>query len=349
VRRAAALVLVFSDDGPVIWNFLLKHSFVCSPASLDVLSSASRWLPLSALADTLPGVRGSSVARELQRLIELGALVVAGTELAGQDEEYQERWEWGVTAGLYHFSVRNERFADDVETRMVLAERTARVTSPKLTAEVGTDHIPLERVSTPLLELMWSRRSRRLFAELPVTLRQLACCLFSGLGVTGTVEQPLLGPMPLTMTPSGGARNPYEAYVYAQRVDGLARGIYHYAAREHALTPVPQADEPPPASYLLSGQHWADSAAAVVFLVANYERTMWKYGHPNAYKVVQIEAGHIVQNMLLTATYEGLAGTPTAALQEDAIEQVLGEQDLCHSAVYAVVLGTPQLAGKLRL
>ena len=37
------------------------------------------------------------------------------------------------------------------------------------------------------------------------------------------------------MTPSGGARNPYEAYVYVRNVEQLAPGMYHYSAAENSL------------------------------------------------------------------------------------------------------------------
>ena len=43
------------------------------------------------------------------------------------------------------------------------------------------------------------------------------------------------------MTPSGGARNPYEAYVFARKVDGLEAGIYHYSALDHDLAKVSDA------------------------------------------------------------------------------------------------------------
>jgi hypothetical protein len=41
--------------------------------------------------------------------------------------------------------------------------------------------------------------------------------------------------LPLKMTPSGGARNPYEAYVYALNVEGLPFGVYHYSAIDNTL------------------------------------------------------------------------------------------------------------------
>ena len=59
------------------------------------------------------------------------------------------------------------------------------------------------------------------------------------------------------MTPSGGARNPYEAYVFARNVEGLEPGIYHYSALEHSLARVSAAT--PALSDLVGGQEWADT------------------------------------------------------------------------------------------
>ncbi len=50
-----------------------------------------------------------------------------------------------------------------------------------------------------------------------------------------SIEDKDFGKLPLAMTPSGGARNPFELYVYAARVDGLKPGFYHYGALAHDL------------------------------------------------------------------------------------------------------------------
>ena len=99
--------------------------------------------------------------------------------------------------------------------------------------------------------------------------------------------------------------------------------------------------EPPPFSELLGGQEWFDDAAAVIFLVACFERTAWKYTHPTGYRVVLMEAGHIGQNLLLAAADAGLAAAPTAAIHDGVVEGLLGLEPPLRSAVYAVALGPP--------
>jgi SagB-type dehydrogenase family enzyme len=185
-----------------------------------------------------------------------------------------------------------------------------------------------------------ARRTQRTFRRAPIKLQALANCLSVGLQITGFVEYPIFGRLPRKPTPSPGARNPFEAYVYCLRVDALERGFYHYSALEHSLGLLGSESLPEPHD-LLGGQLWTDDAAAIVFLVADYDRMMWKYAHALSYRVVLIEAGHIAQNMLLAATSANLATAITAAVCDSLAEHTLGLTSITQSAMYAVLIGVP--------
>src|SRR5262249_36781366 len=79
--------------------------------------------------------------------------------------------------------------------------------------------------------------------------------------------------------------------------------------------------------------------AAVVFLCAVFERSMYKYPHPTGYRVVLMEAGHIAQNLLLAATAHDLAAAPTCAISDRAVEELLGLDRVGQAALHAVALG----------
>jgi SagB-type dehydrogenase family enzyme len=176
-------------------------------------------------------------------------------------------------------------------------------------------------------------------------LSQLSDCLFAGLGITGETEN-CVGALPLSMTPSGGARNPYEAYVYARAVEGLQAGLYHYSAYDHTLARLDYCDALPMPSEFLGGQEWADEMPCVVILCALFERTMWKYDDANAYRVVLIEAGHIGQNFMLAATRHGLSACPSAALNHSAINRFIGgPRKFTHAPIYALTLAKPAIEG----
>jgi SagB-type dehydrogenase family enzyme len=191
-----------------------------------------------------------------------------------------------------------------------------------------------------IFSVMRNRRSERRFAATPITKQQLADCIFAGVGITGFVTVPVMGQLPLKMTPSGGARNPYEAFVYVRNVRSLARGIYHYSSLENSLGLVNSKRLSQP-RYMLGNQDWANDAAAIIFLVAHFERTMWKYSTPNAYRVVLIEAGHIGQNIALAATALGLASAPTCAIHDSIVEKNLQLHSITQSVVYALAVGRP--------
>ncbi len=225
----------------------------------------------------------------------------------------------------------------------VLAERVAVVPQVPLfaTNEAYADVVPLPSPRCDdMFGVMRARRSYRGFGEGPVTLEQLGDCLFSGLGITAFIDTLIPGAdkLPLKMTPSAGARNPYEGYVYVRRVVGLRPGVYHYSGLENSLGLVQDTYQPSVAE-VLAGQPWFDGAAAVILLVADFERTMWKYPHPTGYRVVVIEAGHIAQNILLAATANGLASAPTCALSDSVAERLLGLDALTSSVMYTISIG----------
>jgi SagB-type dehydrogenase family enzyme len=143
------------------------------------------------------------------------------------------------------------------------------------------------------------------------------------------------------MTPSGGARNPYDAVVYVREVSSLSPGLYRYSPFSHSLIKFSNGVLPSIVD-ILGGQAWADDAAAVVFLIAQFERTMWKYPHPGAYRVVMMEAGHIAQNMVLVATKNQVKSVTTAAINDELAEKTFAISSITQSVCYAVALGMPR-------
>ena len=80
-------------------------------------------------------------------------------------------------------------------------------------------------------DLLEIRRSERVFDKsTPVTKKQLAFLLWSIQGI-----QEIRGESYATLrpVPSGGARHPFETYFFANNVEGLDKGIYHYLPHEH--------------------------------------------------------------------------------------------------------------------
>jgi len=113
------------------------------------------------------------------------------------------------------------------------------------------------------------RRTRREFSQKELSFEALSKLLFYTWGVTGFLEIPVLGRLPLKTSPSAGARHPVEAYLLGMRIEGLEPGLYHYGARAHCLERLRMMrNVPDKAGQFCVGQRWAREAAALFIMTA---------------------------------------------------------------------------------
>lgn len=337
-RLRAARTLVFSFEGESLlgFNFLTKQEFECDADLLRFLAARSEWVAEDDLAGEDEGL-SAEVARSL---VEAGALVYEESEAAAREATYASSWKWGLPTALMHFCLDGASFVPLEESGRRQMEKQKTEKSPDLwqtNQHLGdVQKLPMPDLEDGQLALMAQRRTVRGAGGL-VALGELADCLFAGLGITGETEN-CVGPLPLSMTPSGGARNPFEAYVFCRAVSGLAPGIYHYSAAEHSLGRV-GTQGCPELETLIGGQDWVRGMPALVMLVGKMERPMWKYEDGNAYRVMLIEAGHIGQNVMLAATGHGLTACPTGAISHEAVRRSLDLCPVMDAPLYALALG----------
>ena len=335
-RASSALAFGLSEEGIVGFNFLQKSAFLGNGQLLELLAINTN----SHNCEQLDMV-------DTERFLELGALVAEASSQDRLEQEFSEKWAWGLPAALFHFSVQGNDFESLEQGEEKQRESAEKYGFPDLymTNKGLQSIVALESVrdKTAQLALMARRRSLREPSGAAVSLQALSGILFSGMGITQTIHN-AVAELPLSMTPSGGGRNPYEAYVVARKVEGLEPGIYHYSAFEHTLGRL-HSELPAQLSQTVGDQEWANDMSCIIVLAAFFERTMWKYDDPNAYRVVLIEAGHIGQNMLLMATEQGLGACPTAALSHellfDALE--LPSRITC-APIYAIAVGALPVA-----
>jgi SagB-type dehydrogenase family enzyme len=160
-----------------------------------------------------------------------------------------------------------------------------------------------------LEEALLERRSVRDFTPEELTLEEISQLLWAAQGVTASWGG--------RTAPSAGALYPLE--VYAATPDGLS----HYLPDGHRAEIVSTADLRGALSRAAGGQA-AVADAPVVFVVAAVPaRTEAKYGE-RAERYVQLEAGHVAQNMLLQAVALGLGGVPIGAFADEEVARLLG-------------------------
>jgi SagB-type dehydrogenase family enzyme len=175
-----------------------------------------------------------------------------------------------------------------------------------------------------------NRRSAREPRGAPLSLEHLATLLHAAYGVTCEA------PQPLRTVPSGGALYPLELYVVANAVRGLAARLYHFDPLRHALEKL---GSPRAAGTLEDAFVYPEfaGASAVVAVTALFWRTRFKYGL-RGYRFALLEAGHVVQNLLLTATALGLAAIPIGGYYDARLERLLGVDGVNEAALYCAAI-----------
>lgn len=343
-RRSSTLAVSLDAGQIIVHNFLSGDKFACSAECLGFLSALDRWKTAEAVFRHFPHSDGKGFKKDVTKLLELKAILIKGTPEAALDDVYRRQWQWGVSAGLFHFSVRNTRFITGSNAREFVRKRKAWRKSPPVTqSNSGLRRVialPATDISTEPFALMQRRRSRRKFDNSFIPQQMLADCLYAGNGIIEFVEDKDFGRLPLAMTPSGGARNPFELYAYVSHVEGLAPGFYHYDAVRHTLGLVRAGRVD--VQEMLATQKWPSGAAAIIFLAAHFPRTMWKYQTPIAYRVVAMEAGFIGQNIALAATHFGLSAVPSGAFNDSLLGDYLKIPAVETAVLLSMSIGKPK-------
>lgn len=206
---------------------------------------------------------------------------------------------------------------------------------------------PLEK---HLVETLCKRRSHREFSSGQLPLSSLATLLGWSSGPRGLDQEPPLpvvgqSPVGPRTYPSGGALYPVELLVWPLFVEGLDPSrCYYYQILANRLLPLTPSDGRN-VRECLNAEHGVKDASALLLLFVDFTRTSFeKYG-PKTYRLALLEAGHIGQNFLLTATALGLAGIPLCGFQDDAISTISGLQFPHQAVVYAIAIGSQMSQG----
>jgi SagB-type dehydrogenase family enzyme len=159
-----------------------------------------------------------------------------------------------------------------------------------------------------LEQALLERRSVRGFTAEELTLQELSQLLWAAQGVTASWGG--------RTAPSAGALYPLEVYA------ATPEGLYHYLPKGHRAEIVSTSDLRAALSAAAGGQEAVADAPAVFAITAVPARTEAKYGE-RAERYVQLEAGHVAQNVLLEAVALGLGGVPIGAFSDDEVARVL--------------------------
>ena len=190
-----------------------------------------------------------------------------------------------------------------------------------------------EKLTTPIGKVLEERKSVRSFGSDPLTPVELSQLLWASQGVTRHVQG-----FGLRTAPSAGALYPIETYLAVHNVSEIETGIYHYAVETHELEQLKKGDFRISAAQSALDQEIAYTANVVFIWTAIFERSKWKY-QQRAYRYIYLDAGHIAQNVALSAVALGLGSCQIAALYDDEANSLLGVDGVEESTVYMTVVG----------
>lgn len=201
--------------------------------------------------------------------------------------------------------------------------------------------LPLDFEQLPIdndfLHVINSRKSHRVYTQEKMDIRQLSYLLWCAQGV-----KEIRGKSYATLrtVPCGGGRHPFEVYMTVQNVDGLANGLYHYLPMKHHIECLKEEEDLKDfISQSLEGQAWAAKANVVFYFSFVPYRAEWRYGI-FAHRMCMADAGHVTENIYLSATSIALGGCAIGAVDGPFCDEKFGLDGNDEFVFYAMPVGT---------
>ncbi|TFW13466.1 putative peptide maturation dehydrogenase [Duganella callida] len=350
VRRCAVLFVEPREDLDVDWAALfagqgaiaatMQWVALAPHLGEEVVVDAGELAALGAIGHTLWQERTACEARFgadiIARLLQAGLLLSDATEGAvprERDETLRAQHWRPLSAAIHMFSRWGDMRVDkgmQFPSFEELVDNYGTPPGPTVTRRDDGQSIALPQPERARLdETLYQRYTGRNFdpaAVLP--LATASRLLQRAFGSQGEREMAPDAYVLKKLSPSAGGLHPTEVYILAQRIEGLAPGLYHYQPVRHALEPLAAmtgAETAALALRMVADQDWFVPAPMLVILVARVERNFWKYrNHAKAYRALLLDAGHLSQTFYLLATEAGMPAFVTAAVNEIDIERALG-------------------------
>jgi SagB-type dehydrogenase family enzyme len=138
--------------------------------------------------------------------------------------------------------------------------------------------------------------------------------------------------------PSGGALYPVETYFALPTPDRSEWVLHHHAPIEHAQTVLGRVPAAAMAAAMQDSQGLCDGAGMIVMLSAILRRTMTKYG-PTGYRFALIEAGAMVQQLVLTAADIGLGALVWGSAYDDRANRLFDLDGVDETMLVSLFVG----------
>jgi len=174
---------------------------------------------------------------------------------------------------------------------------------------------PSRTGTVSLEETLAQRRSLRAFAPDPIPLQSIGQLAWSAQGMT----DPATG---YRTAPSAGGTLPIEVDLLLHGVPGLDDGVYRYLPAEHALRRRLAGDRRAAVTEATLDQGFVRDAPVVMVVSAVAARTAPRFGALTD-RLIDMEVGHVGQNVSLQAVALGLGTVVVVAFREAELAAAL--------------------------
>lgn len=324
-----------SEIGPEIQiaNPLLRRRLgVSRKAMLEVIASS---------------LRGPSAASERlqQQLLSFGLLGAPDSdEITKAGVAHWTERNWIPSLDLYLWSRRWD-FSDngpDFEEQRdeILTRFLAEEGEPQVRVATGEERLgpPAEIAAGALSEVLWRRSSS--YRSVPRTLPQdkLSCILTNGLAPIRVSRLKPISPDTPDYDYLVGLDRVYDIYIVAFDVADLDPGIYFYDIRNDRIETDRKGEYRREVQECLIGQQAALTAGAVLFITTNFHRIQWVYRNDRVIRNTFINAGRIMQDLVLLATAERVNTAISPAVSDRRTLQLLQLDERKYQALYSLAL-----------
>ncbi len=172
------------------------------------------------------------------------------------------------------------------------------------------------------------------FAQTTISLSELSGVLFAAQGIINTQTSERAAPSPSGM-------HPIRIYVVPNRVEGASCGIYLYEPQGHKLVLVKEGKFITDIRKAAFGFAHVEGSSATLILTSVDGPVKNKFGQEGGDRLVNIEAGHISQNIILASWSLGLGAVSIGTFSSEFVDTTLGIDGQNERAVYLTIIGKP--------
>lgn len=344
MRRSPHIVMYFQRGRLIAENYLTRRTFRINTDSLILLNFFSTWKAASDASRNFRDYTRESIFDSIQNLRDSGLLVTRDSERGATEHAFGAEWLWPTASRYYHFSTKiDEPHNTPAEIKQYYERYLKGRKQPSIYKTYPRrPKVRLLRGSikeVPFFSTLRKRRTTRELSGRPISFKELSRLVYYTWGRISSYKTREFGELLHRTSPSAGARHPIETYAIINGVSSMENGIYHYSVRDHSLELLRAGDFKERCVALTAGHAWTRNASAIFIMTAVVARTAWKYRVARAYRAFLLDAGHLSQSFLLTATALGLAAFCIGVVSDDLIEQELNIDGVSETVIFVVGVG----------